>query len=507
MGAGFSRLNWLTIVQTSQGFAEYLLKEEFGSAAAGIVIGHDARHQSRAFAQYAAAVFTAKRIRVWWYDDLVHTPLVPFGVRHLGAAAGIMITASHNPAKDNGYKVYGSNGCQINHPADSHIASEILQNLEPIELGASKDSRFMSSALHLVLPEYLEVVGGKLVEIHPELASPLRFVYTPIHGVGLDYLTAVLAKAGIREWMTIVEQQAQPDPDFPTVDFPNPEEHGVLNLAITTADENSIRLILANDPDGDRFAAAEKTEDGWHQFTGDQLGVLLAYHLFTEIPLESRQNGYMLTSAVSSQMLSIIASTEGFNSVETLTGFKWLGNVARELQEKGKQVYFAYEEALGYMVPEVVLDKDGILAAAIFLSACVQWGSPWAKLQHLYSEYGRYETLNTYWKTPDVDTLHAVFAKVRGLGDPFPATLGDRMVLRWRDLTLGFDSSTANCVPLLPCSSSSQMITCWLSGSSGDDGVRFSIRASGTEPKIKSMNTDAHSHTIADSHASISGML
>ena len=140
------------------------------------------------------------------------------------------------------------------------------------------------------------------------------------------------------------------------------------------------------------------------------------------------------------------------------------------------------------MVPDVVFDKDGILAAAIFLSACVEWGSPWAKLQQLYDEYGRFETMNTYWRTPDVDTLYAVFAKVRGLGDPFPATLGDRMILRWRDLTLGFDSSTANHVPALPCSSSSQMITCWLSGTSDDKGVRFTIRGSGTEPKIKSEN-------------------
>lgn len=492
MGAGFSRLNWLTIVQTSQGLAEYLLKEEPECPTAGIVIGHDARHNSRAFAEYAAEVFTAKNIHVWWYDDLVHTPLVPFGVRYLGAAAGVMITASHNPAEDNGYKVYGSNGCQINYPADSHIASAILQNLEPMILGGSIPPTLKSSALPLVKPKYLEMINKRMADIQPDLASPPSFVYTPIHGVGLDCLTTVLKENGISSWMTTVKQQAQPDPDFPTVKYPNPEEYGALDLAKSTADENSIRLILANDPDADRFAAAEKTESGWHQFTGDQLGVLLAYYLFTKIPVGSHRNSFMLTSAVSSQMLPIIALKEGFNVVETLTGFKWLGTVAQELQQKGKQVCFAYEEALGYMVPEVVLDKDGILAAAIFLSACVKWGSPWAMLQHLYDEYGRFETMNTYWRTPDVDTLHAVFAKVRGLEDPFPATLGDRMILRWRDLTLGFDSSTANHVPALPCSSSSQMITCWLSGTSDDEGVRFTIRASGTEPKIKSENATSH---------------
>lgn len=492
MGAGFSRLNWLTIVQTSQGLAEYLLKEEAGSAAAGIVVGHDARHNSRAFAEYAAEIFTAKSIRVWWYDDLVHTPLVPFGVRYFGAAAGVMITASHNPAEDNGYKVYGSNGCQINSPADSHITSAILQNLEPIVSGALVPSKLKSSVLHLVKPKYLEMVSKRMVVVQADLIHPPSFVYTPIHGVGLDCLTAVLEKVGISSWMTTVEQQAQPDPDFPTVNYPNPEEYGALDLAKLTADENSIRLILANDPDADRFAAAEKTESGWHQFTGDQLGVLLAYYILTEIPPECHQNSFMLTSAVSSQMLPIIASKEGINVVETLTGFKWLGTAAQDLQQKGKQVHFAYEEALGYMVPDVVFDKDGILAAVIFLSACVKWGSPWAMLQTLYDEYGHFETMNTYWRTPDVDTLHAVFAKVRGLGDPFPATLGDRMILRWRDLTLGFDSSTTTHVPSLPCSSSSQMITCWLSGTSDDEGVRFTIRASGTEPKIKCGSMDSN---------------
>ena len=492
MGAGFSRLNWLTIVQTSQGLAEYLLKEVPGSATAGIVVGHDARHNSRAFAEYAAEVFVAKNIRVWWYDDLVHTPLVPFGVRYFGAAAGVMITASHNPAEDNGYKVYGSNGCQINSPADSHIASAILQNLEPIVTGGPAPSELKSSVLHLIKPKYLEMVCKRMVDVQPGVPHPSSFVYTPIHGVGLDCFTAVLEKIGISNLMMTVKQQSQPDPDFPTVNYPNPEEEGALDLAKLTADENSIRLILANDPDADRFAAAEKTENGWHQFTGDQLGVLLAYYILTTTPLDSRQDGFMLISTVSSQMLPTIASKEGINVQETLTGFKWLGTVAQDLQRKGKQVQFAYEEALGYMIPDLVCDKDGISAAVLFLSACVEWGSPWAKLQTLYAEHGYFETRNTYWRTPDVDTLHAVFAKVRSLGNPFPAHFGDRMILRWRDLTLGYDSSTTSHVPSLPCSSGSQMITCWLSGTSDDEGVRFTIRASGTEPKIKSESTDSN---------------
>lgn len=485
MGAGFSRLNCLTIVQTSQGLADYILQNVSGSAAAGIVIGYDSRHNSKKFAELAAAVFTTKGIKVWWYEDLAHTPMVPFGVKVLGAAAGIMITASHNPAQDNGYKVYGSNGCQINSPTDAHIAAAILNNLELIAWRDQEESPLKTAILPYVKSKYLEVVCQTSAELKPKLTNNLDFVYTPMHGVGLEYLMGALEKIGIAESMTVVEQQARPDPDFPTVKYPNPEEKGALDLAISTADEKGIRLILANDPDADRFGAAEKIEEHWHQFTGDQVGVLLAYYIYVEKGGSANSSVFMLTSAVSSQMLSSIALEEGFSAAETLTGFKWLGNCALDLQKKGNHVLFAYEEALGYMIPGIVHDKDGIIATILFLSACAKWGSPWAMLQRLYRKYGYFETVNTYWRSPDIATTQKIFAKIRSQGEPYPASVGDRKVVRWRDLTLAFDSATDDHVPVLPSSESSQMITCWLSRSADDQGVRFTIRASGTEPKIK----------------------
>lgn len=486
MGAGFSRLNRLTIIQTSQGFAEYILDKEPGAAESGIVIGYDARHNSRIFAEFAAAVFIAKGIKVWWYEELVHTPMVPFGVQHLHAAAGIMITASHNPAQDNGYKVYGSNGCQINSPADSHIALAILENLEPQTWEIQGYSPLKVGVLSSLKSKYIEKVCQKARDFSKSLQSPLRFTYTPLHGVGLEYLTAVLRKLKINDWMKVVEQQALPDPDFPTVRYPNPEEKGALDLAISTADENGILLIIANDPDADRFAAAEKTNKGWHQFTGDEIGVLLAYYLIMDKGLSSNPSNFMLVSAVSSEMLSWVAAEQGLNVVETLTGFKWLGNQALDLRKKNKSVHFAYEEALGYMIPDVVFDKDGIVAATIFLSACLEWGSPWQMLQRLYEKYGYFETMNTYWRSPNVSTTWKTFKNVRSLGKPYPASVGDREVVRWRDLSTAFDSGTADHIPLLPSSTDSQMITCWLSGTRHDQGVRFTIRASGTEAKIKS---------------------
>lgn len=300
-------------------------------------------------------------------------------------------------------------------------------------------------------------------------------------------MTAVL---GPQDRMVVVEDQAQPNPNFPTVQYPNPEESGALDLAKATGDQACVDLIIANDPDADRFSAAEKVNDQWIQLTGDQVGVLLAQFLLESGKLTSEN--WALTTAVSSQMLSVI-SKGAFNVQETLTGFKWLGNKAIDLQRQGMAVKFAYEEALGYMLPNIVHDKDGISAAILFLHACTAWGSPWAKLQHLYQRFGYFETMNTYWKSLDTATTQMRFDVIRASGNPYPDKVAGRRVLRWRDLTKGYDSDTVDHVPLLPSSPDVQMITCWLEGrgsvdnsSHEDEGVRFTLRTSGTEPKIKS---------------------
>ena len=317
----------------------------------------------------------------------------------------------------------------------------------------------------------------------------LDFVYTPMHGVGLIPMDAMLRALGSHDRMVVVPHQAQPDAEFPTVIYPNPEEVGALDLAKATADQHNVRLILANDPDADRFAVAEKLDNGsWHQFTGDQVGALLADSLIKRSGPAIPGQEWMLTTAVSSQMLSVLAEAQGLTVEETLTGFKWLGNRALDLEGEGKKVHFAYEEALGYMFPDIVHDKDGIAAAVIFLRGCKEWpsSSPWARLQELYDYYGYFHTINTYWRSPDMEATSAVFNNVRRLGNPYPKFVGRRAVVRWRDLTEAYDSSTEDARPELPVSKSSQMITCWLGKvDSTDEGIRFTVRASGTEPKIK----------------------
>lgn len=492
MEAGFSRMNSVTVIQTSQGLAAYLLRTLSNVKHRGIVIGRDARHNSEKFAKYTAAAFVAKGIKVWWLEPEVSTPLVPFGVQELHAAAGIMITASHNPPQDNGYKVYWENGCQIIPPHDKGIAATIEQNAEPLEeswdINAVEKSLLLEGSFGLVEDAYNRavVMAADAEGILPKSNHIPNFAYTPLHGVGLRYMKSALKALGIENHMTVVEEQARPDPDFPSVKFPNPEEKGALDVAMQCADKHNLPLILASDPDADRLAVVEKLPNvGWKQFSGNQLGMLLASHIFDTYNVDSRDKLAMLSSTVSSRMLSVMAAKEGFKHVETLTGFKWMGNVSLDLDKQGYDTRFAFEEAIGYMVPSVVHDKDSVAAASVFLAACARWReeeglSPWEKLQQLYAKYGYFEDANAYLISEDPMTTRMVFDRVRSLGSPFPKTLGRRRVLKWRDLTRGWDSETSDHKPSLPVDESSQMITCEVEGD-----IHFTVRGSGTEPKIK----------------------
>ena len=484
MGAGFSRMNALTVIQASQGLAAYLLKTEHDVEKRGVVIGRDARFNSDEFARLTAAVFMAKNIRVHWLGQ-VHTPLVPYTVGKLNAVAGVMVTASHNPAADNGYKVYWSNACQIIPPIDLGIAQAIAENLEPSTWDTDAvqfTDPLVSNALEMVLSDYVAAVA-RTANLK-QCSDPIKFVYTPMHGVGLPFFISVLKQIGLEKDMHVVPEQAEPDPSFPTVRFPNPEEKGALDLAKQMADSKDITLVLANDPDADRFAVAEKVHGEWKQLTGNQLGVLLASHVLETHQVNPQRKGLaMLASTVSSKMLARMAAVSGrFRFEETLTGFKWLGNRAQELQKAGFDAFYAYEEAIGYMFSETgVVDKDGISAAAVFLSACHRWHgqhlTPWTKYEQLCQEYGYFEEANTYLISPSAGVTNTVFAAVR---KEKPVAVGNRKILRWRDLTVGFDSGTTDHIPLLPVDKSSQMISCQLEGD-----VQFTVRGSGTEPKIK----------------------
>lgn len=495
LGAGFSKMNDLTVIQATQGLCKYLISQFEDIKERGVVIGHDARYGSHRFARLSAAIFLHAGIKVYLYSDIVCTPFVPFGVLKYKCVAGIMVTASHNPKEDNGYKVYYSNGAQIIPPHDKGISDCILANLEPLPTSwdeeIHKSSALCIDPLAEVLSDYMESIQKHCHHREFNQKSKLNITYTAMHGVGERYEIEAFRAFSLNPFFT-TKEQAKPDPDFPTVKYPNPEEgKGALTLAIQTAEANDSPFIIANDPDADRLAIAEKINNGtWKIFTGNEIGLLLGWWSFVK---HKEQNSslypgdsvYMIHSTVSSNILQSIGKVEGFKVVETLTGFKWMGNVANDLQQNDKHVLFAFEEAIGFMIGTQVLDKDGISAGAIvseMASLLYSQGKSVAQqLEELYQKYGMHISNNSYLICHSQPTIKAIFQRIRTMENgSYTSTLGPFKVLGVRDLTGdGYDSSTPDKKPTLP-TSSANMITFKF-----DEGCVATIRTSGTEPKIK----------------------
>ncbi|CEQ40857.1 SPOSA6832_02532, partial [Sporobolomyces salmonicolor] len=515
MQAGPACMNDLTILQASQGLERYAAESIHGARERGIVVGHDHRHNSSEFARLTAGVFRRAGWEVYQLKGLVHTPMVPFATKKLGAALGVMITASHNPAKGktasfhlvrataykllcchNGYKVYWENAVQIIPPHDTGIATKIDESLEvdmaawESQLDASRwdgteelVEQYMEMASELSSHKSL-VFSSWIIRLHhsAKLISPslystnastsLLFTYTPMHGVGEPFALSALEAFGFKtKSVSVVEEQRKPDPDFPTVKFPNPEEKGALDLAMAHADRIGSTIVLANDPDAgeqarceprhirfpltrllhcraDRFCAAEKVGGKWNVFTGDQLGALLgswalARYKETGAPIEKLA---MCASTVSSKMLRSMAQKEGFVFRETLTGFKcvvslgqwsadclsvelvnrWIGNEMMKLEQEGFTPVFAYEEAIGFMNGTEIRDKDGVTALALFAEMAAALATVGKSLSlHLDSlyydsagrlhldRYGFHATSNSYFICRDTAKTDRIFSTLR----------------------------------------------------------------------------------------------
>lgn len=499
MEAGFSRMNDVTVLQASQGLAEYIKSTVDDSASLSIVIGHDHRYNSKRFAELAIAVFISKGFQVYYIgDNNCATPMVPFAVDKYSTNGGIMITASHNPKDDNGYKVYWNNGCQIIPPHDSNIQNSILDNLTPIlnkDDGWNTDIYMKSDKLiycfEEVVNSYVDYLKKSLFKDEGEI--DFKFVYTAMHGVGYEFVEKLLKSVTPNENFVKVEGQCSPDPDFPTVKFPNPEENGALKLATETADKHNVNLVLANDPDADRFTAAFKSskENKWIQLSGNEIGILFADYVISLQDPSKLDKLYILNSTVSSRFIGSMAKKLGFNFKDTLTGFKWIGNEAIDLENQGFQVPFAYEEAIGFMF-KTIHDKDGMAALLMFLQLyqkLIKEGlDPVAKLEQLYEKFGYFKQYNGYYITEKPNTIKDIFDNVIRSNDssiPYPKTLGDFSVIEWRDLTIGYDSTAEDNKPELFVDPTSQMITCTLATGAENESIRFTARGSGTEPKLK----------------------
>ena len=484
MRAGYNSMNDLVIIQTTQGLCQYLV-QHYGLEVLkknGVVIGFDGRHNSKRFAKLSSAVFIQKNISVYLFDTIVPTPFIPFGIKTLKSMAGIMITASHNPKEDNGYKVYFANGSQIIGPHDANIQKCIEENLEPWPGSWSLAAldQVINPMKH-VSTEYYKSIKKRIVDAEIIKNTDLRFTYTSLHGVGHEYLTQALTLCGFPSFFP-TEEQMRPDPEFPTVTFPNPEEgKGVLNLAIKTANFNSSTIILANDPDADRCAVAEKKPldpdevngpeseaiESWRIFNGNEIGALLGWWLWHKHKdlfrdKTSASDCYMMSSSVSSKILETMASKEGFNFIETLTGFKWMGNKSWDLTvgtNNQKKVLFAFEEAIGFMCGTDVLDKDGISAAievaqlAAYVKA--EFGYTLAdQLNHIYMKYGYHTSLNSYFICHEKKTIDKIFKRLSsfdGNEGTYPKSIGPYLVKRVRDLNRGYDSLTGEPVSLIFC--------------------------------------------------------
>ena len=446
--AGPNGMNTAVVRRAAAGLAAQL--RAAGRGGGIVVIGYDGRHGSRSFAADSAAILAAAGFDARLLPRLLPTPVLAFAVGHFGAVAGVMVTASHNPPQDNGYKVYAFDGAQIVPPMDAEIEAAIraVGPVRAIEL-----SRRYQTLDESVVDAYVAAVAGL---VRPDTPREVDVVHTALHGVGTPIVRAVFAAAGFGP-PSEVGQQAEPDPDFPTVSFPNPEEPGAMDLALALAGRERADLVIANDPDADRcavaapFPASANRPAGWRMLRGDEVGVLLADWL-----LRRGTRGTYATTIVSSTMLAAMAARHGVGFAETLTGFKWISRAAPDL-------VYGYEEALGYAVaPGLVRDKDGISAALLIAELAATLKSEGSsiprRLAELAAEYGLHATSQLSWRVTDLAVIGQAMARLRA--EPPQRLLG-------RPVSVS-DLAPDNDVVILRF-----------------DGGRVVVRPSGTEPKCK----------------------
>lgn len=480
-GPGESRMNRLVVRRAAAGIAQYL-KDALGpdEAAASVVIGYDARHGSASFARDSAGVFTAAGAQVTLLPRPLPTPVLAFLVRHLGADAGVMVTASHNPPADNGYKVYlggrmtdaAGRGAQIVSPADAEIAARI--DHEAWFADIPMENSGWDTADEELVEAYSVAALGVLDEGRRESTDrdALSIVYTPMHGVGGAVLPGLFERAGFTD-VHVVARQAEPDPDFPTVTFPNPEEPGALDLSFEAAAERGADLVIANDPDADRLALAAPDADGtWRMLSGDQVGALLGAHLLPRLAAMGRSTA---CSIVSSPQLSRLAEHAGVAHHATLTGFKWIS--------RAPEIGYGYEEALGYCVaPDLVRDKDGMTAALVAADLAAglkaEGRTVWDALADLDATTGAMPSAQVSVRVEDLQIIADAMARLRSEGI---AELAGDPVTTSVDLAAGSED--------LPPTDGLLFAT--------DTGTRVVIRPSGTEPKLKCYlgTTDADPQT------------
>ncbi len=466
IAAGPNRMNRVLVSQAAAGLAAYLLERARPGETPSVVIGYDGRKNSAVFARDSAEIMAGAGVRAVLLPQLLPTPVLAFAVRHLDTTAGVMVTASHNPPNDNGYKVYlggEHGGSQIVSPADAEIAAAIHRVAATTTVPDLPRGEF-ETASEEVADEYVRQTA--LVAERP-VAQP-RVVYTAMHGVGWETAARVLAAAGF-DAPAVVSAQISPDPAFPTVAFPNPEEPGAMDLSFAEARETGAELVIANDPDADRLAIAipdASSADGYRRLSGNEVGLLLGWRAArhaADVSGDSGPDGTLACSIVSSPGLEAVARAYDLDFEATLTGFKWIS--------RAPNLVFGFEEALGYLVnPETVRDKDGISAAVAFLSLVASLKAEGRTvadhLDEFVERFGCFDSSQVSIRVTDLSRIGVIMARLRA--EP-PSSVGGIRVERIEDLADGFGA--------LPPSDVLRIVL--------EGGARVMVRPSGTEPKLK----------------------
>ncbi|MGF1754559.1 phospho-sugar mutase [Vibrio makurazakiensis] len=479
VGCGPNRMNRLVIQETATGLGHYLVDNIENACSRGVVIGYDGRTDSERFALDTAAVLTALGIKVYLTHAVAATPIVAFGIKHFNAAAAVVVTASHNPPEYNGFKVYWENGAQIIPPHDSGIAAEIqIASTKPIPLMCLSDAEKKGDLVWLkedYYQSYRDTINASPFINLPIQYQALTVAYTAMHGVGAQMAEDLMHDNDFTNFFSVAEQK-DPDGTFPTVNFPNPEEDGAMDLVLSLAESIDADIACANDPDADRFAAAVKqASGGYKMLSGDQVGVLLAHYLLS-LPHEKQQ--LVGNSIVSSTLLEKVAKSHKATYFQTLTGFKWLANVGMQLEDDNNEFLFAYEEALGYTIGTQVRDKDGLSALVAFSQLVAQLKKEdktvWDQLAAISFQHGVHvndqHSLALNPESPPIGN------KLRA--QP-PKTIAGIKIAVIEDLQASLRFNIGGNTEAINLPASDVLIYHL------ENGYRIIVRPSGTEPKLK----------------------
>ncbi|MCL2187997.1 MAG: phospho-sugar mutase [Defluviitaleaceae bacterium] len=491
LGAGTNRLNIYTIRKATQGLANYILASDAYKDGMGVAIAHDCRRMSPEFSQEAALVLNANGIKTYVFDSLRPTPLLSFAVRELGCVSGIVVTASHNPPEYNGYKVYWADGGQCPYPRDEAIIAEVnkitdFSMVKTLPLAEAKEKGLYNVAGPAVDDAFIGHVKGCLQnpQIIPE--SDIKIVFTPLHGAGNISTQRALKESGFKN-VFVVSRQEQPDGNFPTVGYPNPEDKKAFALALELAKEKDADIALATDPDCDRVGLAVKHDGDYVLLTGNQTGVILTEYLLSQMKEKGTlpANAAIISTIVSTDMTRAIAKEYGATYMEVLTGFKYIGEKIKEFEESNSHTYIiGFEESYGYLTGTYARDKDAVAATLLACEAAAfyrkQGLSLYEVLQKLYAKYGEYRESIVSITMQGVAGLEDIKRILTRLRTTPPAALGGSKVIEARDYASKEVKNLANgsvTATGLPVSDVLYYAT--------EDGSWACVRPSGTEPKIK----------------------